>query len=269
VSILDNEMPQDQGDVFLEQKGGVAWITLSRPSALNSLTWKMYGQLEEYLHLLESDDSVRVLVVRGDGDKALAAGTDIQQFREFTSAGGVLYEERIDRIMDLLGNLPIPTIAAVQGYAVGGGFVLAAACDLRYATPDARLGAPMAKTLGNCLSYDNYQRLAQSIGSMRVKELLYTARLLDAEEASSIGFLTAIFPKSDFFEQVGQVAKLIAVNAPLTVWATKRAFLPKGRGTVSDGKGFEDVVKKVYGSSDFAEGVQAYLEKRAPVWGGR
>ncbi|MFC0274392.1 enoyl-CoA hydratase [Metabacillus herbersteinensis] len=259
------------GQVILERFGAVAQLTLSRPSALNAMTWEMYQQLEEYLTALADDTQVRVLVIRGDGDKALAAGTDISQFKGFTGQDGINYEIKIDRIINKLAAFPKPTIAAVHGYAIGGGMIIATACDLRYATLKARFGAPMSRTLGNCLSLENYQRLVKELGAMRTKELLYTARLVSAEEAISIGFLTAIFEEEEFFDNVLEIATKISKNAPLTVDATKEAIyrLNKNNGLINSEHEFDDIISKVYGSRDFAEGVAAYIEKRSPVWEGK
>lgn len=280
----------EEGEIFYRTEGTIAWITLSRPSALNSLTWEMYQHLENVLKKVETDASVRVLVLRGDGEKAFAAGTDIRQFQGFTAEAGVEYEHRIDHIIGLLERLSIPTIAAVHGYAVGGGLMLATACDLCYSTEDATFGAPMAKTLGNCLSYANYQRLASAIGVRRVKELLYTARLITAKEAMELNLVTEVLPREHFFEQVQAVAERIASHAPLTIWATKQAYLslnlspppvvsneaePSEVGleefgglTAGADSRFEAVIKKVYGSRDFAEGVRAHIEKRPANWEG-
>ncbi|MBP3041167.1 enoyl-CoA hydratase/isomerase family protein [Bacillaceae bacterium Marseille-Q3522] len=257
---------KDVGKVILNRFGGVAQLTLSRPENLNALTWEMYRELEEHLIRLENDVSVRVLVIRGDGEKALAAGTDISQFQGFTSEDGIDYEKKIDRIVKRLEEFPKPTIAAVHGYAVGGGLILATACDLRYGRKNARFGAPMSRTLGNCLSIDNYQRLAKELGAMRTKELLYTARLFSAEEAFSLGFLTAIIEQEEFFSKVLEIAAKISKNAPLTVDATKEAFirLHNNHSKIE----FQDMIAKVYGSNDFAEGVAAHMDKRKPVWQG-
>jgi enoyl-CoA hydratase/carnithine racemase len=210
-----------------------------------------------------------VLVIRGDKDKALAAGTDISQFQGFSGEDGVNYEKRIDRVMNKLEQFSKPTIAAVNGVAVGGGMLIATACDLRYATSKSRFGAPMARTLGNCLSLDNYQRLVNEVGPMRTKEMLYTARLISAEEALSIGFLTDMFEEEAFFENVLEIAAKIGERAPLTIQATKKAFkFMKKSGGEKRNQEYEKVISKVYGSQDFAEGVSAYLEKRKPVWRG-
>ncbi len=255
------------GTVLFEQRGQIALLTLSNPSALNAMTWQMYEDLTTHLDTVSKDDTVRVVVIRGDGDKAFAAGTDIKQFVTFSGEDGVAYEERIDTVTKKLLDLPKPTIAAVHGYAIGGGLILTAACDLRYGTSRARFGAPIARTLGNCLSIRNYSRLTSLLGETRVKELVYTARLLGADEALAVGFLNGIFADDTFFTDVLEVAQGIASRAPLTLWATKVA-LSRLRDT-SQMPEFNDVVRRVYGSEDFHEGVVAHIEKRSPNWRGR
>ncbi len=266
----DSAANHENGAVLLERTGPVAVITLSRPAALNALTWSMYEQLDAHLNQLAVDDTIRAIIMRGDGPRAFAAGTDITQFQGFSGADGVAYEQRIDTITDRLYSIPKPLIAAVHGVAVGAGLMITTACDLRYATPAARFGAPMARTLGNCLSLKNYRRLVQAFGSMRTKELLFTARLLSADEALQSGFLTAIVDEAQIFTQALEVARQISDLAPLTIWATKEAL--RRLNTLEEAKlaniPFDDVVARVYGSLDFAEGVQAHVEKRRPVWRG-
>src|SRR5947209_2108788 len=213
---------REEGTVLLEQKGPVAVLTLSRPAALNALTWVMYQELETHLEFLANETTIRVVILRGDGN-AFAAGTDIQQFRGFTGADGVAYEHKMEAIVERLYTLPKPVIAAVHGYAVGAGLVLSVASDLRYATPSARFGEPIARTLGNCLSLKNYHHLAQAFGAMHAKEMLFTARLLSATDALQCGFLTAIVEEERIFTHVLEVAQQISTLAPLTLWATKEA----------------------------------------------
>ncbi len=267
----DNATNHEEGAILLERTGPVAVITLSRPTALNALTWAMYEQLDTYLSQLATDDTIRAIVMRGDGPRAFAAGTDIQQFQAFSAADGVAYEHRMDAFTDRLYSIPKPLIAAVHGVAAGAGIMIVTACDLRYATPAARFGAPMAHTLGNCLNLKNYQRLVEAFGLMRTKELLFTARLFSADEALQCGFLTAIIDEAQFFSRVLEIAQQIASNAPLTIWATKEAL--KRLRTADDAKlpniPFDDVLARVYGSRDFAEGVQAHVEKRRPIWRGQ
>lgn len=258
------------GVVRLDRIGSVAQITLSRPAALNAITWTMYEQLEGHLEQLATDTAVRVVVLRGEGGRAFAAGTDISHFVGFTGQDGVAYERRLDAMVDRVAHLPQPVLAAVEGYAVGGGLLLTAACDLRYATPGAQFGAPMARTLGNCLSLRNYQVLIAALGAMRTKELLFTGRLLSAAEALSAGFLTAVLDTPDFSARVLDIAHGIAEQAPLTQWATKEAFrrLDAAQAARLEAVPFDDVVARVYGSADFREGIQAHLQKRRAVWHG-
>lgn len=256
---------REEGAVLLERNGPVATLILSRPAALNALTWDMYRQLEEHLAHLAADESVRALIMRGAG-KAFAAGTDIEQFRGFTGADGIAYERRMDVILDGLYAFPKPTLAAVHGYAVGAGLVIATACDLRYASPASRFGAPIARTLGNCLSLKNYRRVAQAFGAMRAKEILFTGRLLTASEAMQCNFLTAIVEEEQLFLHVFEVAQQISANAPLTIWAVKEA--DRRLSTLEASIPYDDVVSRVYGSRDFQEGVAAYMEKRKPQWNG-
>lgn len=268
MSNQDHATTNGQGAVLLEQRGAVAVITLSHSTALNALTWKMYEELEAHLTRVGTDETIRTVIIRGDGTRAFAAGTDIHQFEGFSGVDGITYEQRMDTIIDRLSAIPQPVLAAVYGYAVGAGLIIATACDLRYATPEARFGAPMARTLGNCLSLKNYQRLARSLGPMRTKELLFTSRLLSADEALQCGFLTSIIDEEHLFTHVLEIANRISALAPLTIWATKEAFKRIESAGENDTLSFDDVLDRVYGSRDFAEGVQAHKEKRRPAWSG-
>ena len=180
----------DEGTVLLEQNGHIALITLSRPAALNALTWSMYQQMETHLEHVAADDSIHVIIIHGEG-KAFAAGTDIQQFQGFTGEDGVAYEHTMETIVERLYTITKPTIAAIHGYAVGAGLVIASVCDLRYATPASRFGIPIARTLGNCITLKNYRHMVNSFGAMRTKEMLFTGRLLTTTDALQCGFLTA------------------------------------------------------------------------------
>jgi len=256
----------DEGAVLLEQKGPVALITLTRPAVFNAMTWTMYQQLEAHLEHVATDDTTHVIIIRGEGN-AFAAGTDIQQFQGFTGVDGVAYKHTVEAIVERLYSITKPTIAAIHGYAVGAGLVIASVCDLRYATPASRFGIPIARTIGNCITLKNYQHLVDAFGAMRTKEMLFTARLLTATDALQCGFLTAIADEEQLITHVTEVAQQISSLAPLTIWSVKEAQrrLSAAAGAID----FDDVVARIYSSSDFAEGVQAYLEKRKPHWGGQ
>jgi enoyl-CoA hydratase len=252
-------------ELLVEVSGQTATVTFNRPAARNAMTWGMYEGLVAACERVDADDSVRVLVLRGAGGKAFVAGTDITQFREFTTAeDGLAYERRIEHVIDRLERVRVPTVAAVQGYAVGGGLGLASACDLRICTPDAKFGLPIARTLGNCVSMRTYARLAELIGPARALHLIYTATFVPAEEALAAGLVTEVVPDLD--TRLNDLCAQLARHAPLTMWASKQAFRRLRDARLPDG---EDLIAACYGSEDFHEGVRAFTEKRPPRWRGR
>ena len=264
--LSENTVPhEDEGAVLLEQSGALAILTLARPAALNALTWTMYEQMEAHLERLAADDTIRAIIIRGEG-KAFAAGTAIQQFRGFSGEDGVAYEHKMEAIVERLYTISKPTIAAIHGYAVGAGLVVASVCDLRYATPTSRFGVPIARTIGNCITLKNYLHLVDSFGAMRTKEMLFTGNLLAASDALHDGFLTAIVDEDRLMTHVTGIAQQISALAPLTIWSVKEA--QRRLHAAAEAIDFDDVVARIYSSADFAEGVQAYLEKREPRWRG-
>jgi enoyl-CoA hydratase len=203
-------------------------------------------------------------VLRGAGG-AFVAGTDIAEFRAFSSGrDGLDYEATIDRIVGRLEAVRKPTVALVDGYAVGGGLALAAACDLRVCTPDAKFGMPIARTLGNCLSMANYARLAALIGEARVKDLVFTARTVAAEEAVAMGLATEVVADAAE-ERVVELCDRMAGHAPITLRVTKEALR---RLRAAGLPGGDDLVLEAYGSEDFRGAVEAFAEKRTPRWRG-
>ncbi len=266
MSITNHSNAREEGVVLLERTGSIAMMTISRPGSLNALTWTMYEQMEAHLRNLASDETLRTLVIRGAG-KAFATGSDIHQFRGYTSADGAAYERKMEAIIEGLYHFPRPVIAAIHGYAIGAGVLFAAVADLRYATSSSHFGVPIARTLGNCLSMKNYHHLVEAFGAMRAKEMLFTGRLLSAQEALHYDFLTAIIEEEHLYAHVLEVAQQISNNAPLTIWATKEAQKRLNTATLGNIP-FDDVLARIYNSHDFAEGVQAYGAKRKPHWTG-
>ncbi len=254
-------------DILHETRGAVAWTTLNRPQARNALTFAMYEGLAEQAGRVAADPAIRAWVITGGG-QAFAAGTDIGQFRAFTTAQDALdYETRIDRVLSAIEDCPKPTIAAIAGACTGGGLGIAGVCDLRLAAANARFGLPIARTLGNCLSMANYARFAALIGPARLKELVFTARLVEAEEALKLGLVSELLETPEALAaRALALAEGIAGLAPRTLTATKVA-LKRLRLAAGEIHG-DDLVAMCFDSNDFREGVAAFLEKRKPVWTG-
>jgi enoyl-CoA hydratase/carnithine racemase len=241
--------------VRYERRGPAAWITFDRPAAHNAMTFEMYDALFEACERADADDDVRAMVLRGAGGRAFVAGTDIRQFLEFASGeDGLAYEARIERVVGRLETVGKPTIALVDGFAMGSGLVLSAACDLRICTPAARFGLPIARTVGNCLSMENYARLAAVVGEARLKDIVFTARAVEASEALAIGLATEVVEDAE--ARVEELSALLAGHAAVTMRVTKEAL--RRLRPLADG---DDLVREAYASEGFRRRVKAFLER--------
>lgn len=255
------------GAVHLHIEGAVASVTFDRPEARNAMTWAMYEALERICLQLRDDARVRVVRLRGAGGQAFVAGTDIAQFQDFKGGeDGVAYEQRIDACVALVEDLPMPTVAVLEGWAIGGGLAIATACDFRIATPGTRLGVPIARTLGNCLSIANVARLVAAVGRPRAERLLLLADLLVAEEALAAGYLLEIAPPDQVDAAADRLCQKLASLAPVTQKVSKQAMNRLLRSGLPEA---EDLIRAAYGSADFREGVTAFVAKRPPAWQGR
>src|SRR3954463_15785637 len=256
-------------ELLYELRDGVAYVTFNRPQARNALTFGMYDRLAEICATADKDRSIRAILLTGAGDKAFAAGTDISQFRRFDKEQDALdYEARIDRVMNAIERCRVPTIAAIHGACTGGGASIAACCDLRIASRTMKYGFPVARTLGNCLSLASYNRLVYLVGPGLVKDIVFQARLVEADEALAKGLVNQVCEdQAALLKRAEEVARLGATHAPLTLQATKEALL-RLRPSVPHGEG-NDLVLMCYMSQDFREGMDAFLNKRKPVWQGK
>ena len=254
------------GTVQLSISAGVASVVFDRPAARNAMTWAMYERLNQICEQLTSDTSVRVVTFRGAGGQAFVAGTDIEQFTTFGSGeDGVAYEKQIDQCIARLESLPMPTVAVIEGWTIGGGLAIATACDFRIASTSSRFGVPIAKTLGNCLSVANLARLSAVFGIPRVKRMLMLAEVLTADEALACGFLLQLVEPGEIDLNLDKLCERLAALAPLTQSVSKEGL----RRLVShDLPADEDLVRLCYGSDDFREGVSAFVAKRIPTWKG-
>lgn len=255
------------GTVRLSIDAGVASVVFDRPAARNAMTWAMYQQLGDICGRLRGEPGVRVVCMRGAGHEAFVAGTDIEQFKDFSDGqAGVAYEARIDEGIAAIEALPMPTVAVIEGWAVGGGLAIATACDIRIATPSAQFGVPIARTLGNCLSMANLARLVAAFGRPRVQRMLIGAEILTATEALACGYLAQLVEAEEMAAAAAQLCHRLSSLAPVTQAVTKRALSRLLLQALPDG---QDLIEQAYGSQDFREGVSAFCEKRSPSWQGR
>lgn len=256
------------GDVTIEVRDGIGLVKLSRPQARNAMTLGMYARLQEITAGIKPDGEIKALVITGEGEKAFAAGTDIAKFRDFSTPEHALdYERTMDGVLGSIERCAVPTIAAIAGACTGGGAAIAACCDLRIATRDMRFGFPIARTLGNCLSVANLARIADIIGPARMKEIIFTARLIEADEALAIGLVSELLDDHDALMTRGiALAQHVAGHAPLTLRATKEGLRRlRAAMAIPD----DDLILSCYMSDDFREGLEAFLSKRPANFKGR
>lgn len=258
------------GDELLYRlDNGIGIVTFNRPQQRNALTFGMYERLGQICRAAKLGGEVKVIVVTGAGDKAFAAGTDISQFRSFTTGEqGVEYEAKMAHEFAAIDGCSVPVIAAISGACTGGGAAIAACCDIRVATADMKYGFPIARTLGNCLSAANLSKLVSIVGAPRVADMLLTTRLIEAPEALASGLVTYVLPDhAAMMAQAMALATRITTHAPITMNVTKDLL----RRLRTEGNGFDDraYTARAYGSADFREGLDAFLTKRTPQWTGK
>ncbi len=257
----------DTPAVLSRRDGAVLHVVLSHPARRNALTWEMYDELQRLCQAARTDPGLRAVVVRGAGE-AFAAGTDIAQFTEFGGAeDGLAYERRVGAVLDDLLALPVPVLGVVDGPAVGGGLAIAACCDVLLASDRAVFGAPIARTLGNCLAPVVVARLQRRLGVARTMSMLLTATTMRAPEALAAGFVHAVAAPDELDAAAEELALRLASGAPRTLSALKE--IDRRLAAAARDVDAEDLLADCYGSADFREGVAAFLARRAPEWTGR
>lgn len=253
--------------VYYEIKDSIAHLFFDHPKARNAMTQAMYEQLRTICLELSQNPSVRVAILRGIGGKSFVSGSDIAQFQSFqVGADGIHYERMIDHYLGPLQQLPMPTIAVIDGLAVGGGLAIAALCDFRIATPNAKFGVPIARTLGNTLSPSNIAWLTAHLGVAIVKRMLLLAELISVQELLAQGFVYKTGESDELDALSFDLAKQLAALAPITQKASK-LILARVIGNALPN--CDDLIAEVYGSADFKEGVTAFLGSRPPQWQGK
>ena len=252
--------------IELDRDGAVAQVTVNRPEAHNAMTEAMRLRLTEVFRALADERDVRVVVLRGAGGKSFVSGADIAEFsQQRTTEDFVAVARRDEELYRTMEALPQPTVAVIEGYAIGGGLMLAAICDLRICSDDSKLGITSAKSLGNCLSPGMYRRLTALLGPARLKELLICSELIPADRALQWGLVNEVVARAGLDQRVTELTERLATHAPLTMWAAKEAVRRLAEGEA----GGEDIMETVLSSEDFKEGVTAFLEKRKPRWQNR
>jgi enoyl-CoA hydratase len=253
----------------VERRGGVAVVTLDRPEALNALNGALLTELRDRLRELAEDAEVRAVVLTGAGERAFAAGADIKEMEQMTVEEARAWAALGHECGRLLETMPKPTIAAVNGFALGGGCELALACDIRYASAAAKLGQPEV-SIGIVPGWGGTQRLARAVGTGRAKELVYSGRAVDAEEALRIGLVEAVFPPGDLLGKALELAEALAAKSPLVLAVAKELVNRSARGDLDAGLDAEaESFARLFGSQDQKEGMRAFVEKREPRFAGR
>lgn len=266
-TIFERDSAGDIAQVVLEIRGNIAHITFDHVAARNAMTVSMYQSLQSICSDLAVNSAVRVAILRGAGGRSFVSGSDIAQFANFKDgADGIRYEQGIDEYLAPLATLPIPTIAVIDGMAVGGGLAIASCCDFRISTPDARFGVPIAKTLGNCLSAGNIAWLVAHLNIHIVKRMLLLAEMVPAAELETQGYLLATYSQDQLGIEAEKLAKRISALAPITQKASKIALARLIKNQLPD---CDDLIRETYGSNDFRNGVNAFLNGQAPVWTGQ
>ena len=255
--------------VALDRDGAVAVVTINRPEAMNALDVATLSSLREVLLGLRDESDARAIVLTGAGDRAFAAGADIKYMSGLNPASAKQWGELGHTVGQLLETSPQPTIAAVNGFALGGGCELALACDIRYASRAAKLGQPEIN-LGIIPGWGGTQRLPRVCGLGVAKELILTGRIVDADEALRIGLVNAVFEPEELLEQTLETARLIASKSPIALAAAKHALNHALQGDhVSNLAHEADKFGDLFGSEDAQEGLAAFVEKREPQFKGR
>ena len=253
---------------YEKRSDNIGILSINRPKALNALNW---DTLKEMAGFLENDlpkEELRVLIITGEGEKAFVAGADIAQMSEMSASDFKEYVEYAHKIYNHIEDNPVPSIAAVNGYALGGGCELALACDLRIASEKAKLGFPEVK-LGIFPGWGGSQRATRIMGNGKAKELIYTGEMVSAEEALRIGLVERVVPHDVIMEEAMKLAKLIADRAPLAVSAAKEAINKGSEMDLDKALNLEkELIFSCFRTDDRVEGMKAFLEKREPEFKG-
>ncbi|EHQ90752.1 short-chain-enoyl-CoA hydratase [Desulfosporosinus youngiae] len=259
----------EYANLLLEKNGAVAVLTINRPKALNALNSDTLSELSTALDELGRDSGVKVVILTGSGEKAFVAGADISQMKDFNCLEGRRFAQLGQAVFRKLELMPQPVIAAINGFALGGGCELAMACDIRIAGENAKFGQPEV-TLGLTAGFGGTQRLPRLVGTGIASELLFTGDIIDANEAYRIGLVNKVYPLETLMEEAQKLAKRIAGRAPVAVQLSKSAIQRGANMDLDSAQAYEaEVFGLTLSTQDQTEGCSAFLEKRKPVFEGK
>lgn len=257
------------GDLLVRRRPGVVEVVFNRPERHNAFTSGTYTGLLEVCAELHDDPETRVVVFRGAGGRAFAAGNEISEFTSLgTGQDGVAYEAKVGRVLRAIAELPQVTVAAVEGICVGGGLAVATHCDLRIAADGARFGYPIARTLGNALSAFIVYRCASLFGESLTREMLLASRLVEADRAHAVGAVMTVVPPELLDEELDRLVQGVRAASRMTITATKEQLLRRSDALEVSPADDVERLEKVYGADDFREGVRAFLAKEKPRFAG-
>lgn len=256
-------------NILVSSENGIGQITINRPSKLNALNVATIQELHDAFQSLDEKPETRVIIITGEGEKAFVAGADISEFANFSvEEGAQLSQQGQELLFDFVENLKTPVIAAVNGFALGGGLELAMSCHFRIASDNAKMGLPEV-SLGVIPGYGGTQRLPQLVGKGRAMELIMTAGMIDAETAKTYGLINHVVPQAELLEFTKGIASKIIRNSPVAIGKAIKSINDNYKDGVD---GFKTEIKnfgKCFGTEDFKEGTTAFLEKRKPTFSGK
>ena len=256
-------------NIIISSENNIATITINRPTKLNALNYETIQELHNAFEIVEKNDEIRVIILTGSGEKAFVAGADIAEFANFSIAEGThLAKQGQELLFDFIEKLKKPVIAAINGFALGGGLELAMSCHFRIASDNAKMGLPEV-SLGLISGYGGTQRLPQLVGKGRAMEMIMTAAMIDATTAKNYGLVNHVVAQTELLEFTKSIATKIIKNSPLAISKAIKAINANYKDGVN---GFETEIRnfgKCFGTGDFKEGTTAFLEKRKAEFSGK